>query len=64
MPRIILTENQWKRISEITSNLGLLLIGSIAIPALLDKPNPIHVALGLLAAFMCWLISLFAAKKY
>lgn len=64
MPRIILTSSQWRRISEITGSFGLLSMGSVTIPALLDKTDPIHVVLGLIVAFISWLGSVFAAKKY
>lgn len=65
MPKIILTENQWKKISEITSNLGLVSVGSIAIPSLLiDRPNLSNVILGLGAAIFLFVLSLWAAKRY
>lgn len=62
--KIIFTENQWKKVSDISSGFGLLTMGAITIPAILDKTNIFHVALGLLVTIISWYVSLFAAKKY
>lgn len=62
--KIVLTENQWKRISDISSAVGLILIGSVVIPSLVDKVELKNIILGLLGAFISWFTSLYTAKKY
>ncbi len=64
MLKIILTENQWKKVSEITSNLGLVSVGSVVLPSLIDKLNFSIVILGSAATIFLFVLSLWAAKKY
>lgn len=47
-PNIVLTENQWKRISDLLANLGLLMLGSIVIPFFSDFENLIGALWGIL----------------
>lgn len=45
------------RLSEITGNLGILMIGSVVIPAAFDKGSPEMIVLGLAAAILCWIVA-------
>lgn len=47
-----------ERISEITADLGVLMIGSVVIPAMFDKGSPTMIASGLAIAIILWIISL------
>jgi hypothetical protein len=64
MIRIKFTKNQWERVSEISGNGGLLSMGSIILPFILDKPNPFGVLMGMVITSCLWYISLQAARKY
>lgn len=64
MPNITLTKNQWARISEILGNGGLLVLGSAAIPFLLDKSDLLGAIRGLSLAIGLWYASVVSARKY
>lgn len=63
-PNIVLTENQWKRISDLLANLGLLMLGSIVIPFFSDFENLIGALWGILITVFLWYLSVYTAKKY
>lgn len=52
------TRKQLGKVSDIFSDLGLVSIASVVLPAALDKIDTIRVVLGLLIAFVFWIISL------
>lgn len=62
--RIILTKNQWERISEIFGNGGLLVFGSVVIPFFLDKVDIPKVIWGMAVSIYLWYISIKTARKY
>ena len=62
--KIVLTENQWKRISELSGSGGLLMFGSTVIPLILDKSNLIGAFWGIVVSVFLWYISIQSAKKY
>lgn len=64
MPKIVLTKNQWARISEILGNFGLLTIGIIVVPAILEKSSILLAILGVVMTALFWYASIATAKKY
>lgn len=62
--QIVLTENQWQRISELLGNLGLLTLASLVIPYITDKPNSLNVVAGLVMTTGLWYASIVTARKY
>ena len=62
MRKLRLSKKQLDKLSDISSDVGLIALASVVIPAALDKFNPIAVALGLLATFIFWVISLALRK--
>lgn len=62
--KVTLTKSQWERVSEISGNGGLLSTGSIILPFILDKPNPLGVIMGVVITIGLWYISLRAARRY
>lgn len=64
MFKITLTKKQWERISEISSNLGLLILASFVIPFSTDEFNIFIVILGLIITVILWYGSIKIAQKY
>lgn len=62
--KVVLTDNQWKRISDISNNLGLLIAASVVLPYILEKPNLLAAILGIVVSLTLWYISIVTAKKY
>lgn len=62
--RIVLTKSQWQRVSEITSNLGIVAIVAFVIPYFSNESDPIKTSAGLVISLSLWYISLAAARKY
>lgn len=58
------TKNQWKRISEISGNGGILVFGSVVIPFFLDKIDLSRAIWGMFISTYLWYISLKVARKY
>lgn len=61
---IVLTKNQWKKVSELTGNGGLLMFGSTVIPLLLDKSDSLGAIRGLSIAIGLWYASIVTSRKY
>jgi len=62
---ITLTKNQWKRISEISGNLGIVVFGATLIPILFT--NDKHLlgdVRGLYITVILWYLSIWLARKY
>lgn len=57
-----LSKRQLEKLSDISSDVGLIALASVVLPAALDKFNPVAVLLGLLATFIFWTISLFLRR--
>lgn len=62
--RIVLTRNQWGRISELLGSLGIAILASTSIPALFDNFNLRVVILGLLMGSISVYLSILSARKY
>lgn len=60
LPRF--TENQLIKLADIASNIGLVALASVAIPAILDRPDTHAFIIGLASALSFWLISLWLIK--
>lgn len=60
LPR--LNESQEKKLSDIASDLGIVSIASVVLPALFDRSNPIMVILGLLTAVGFWIFSIWLRR--
>lgn len=57
-----LNGGQIDKLADISSDVALVSLASVVIPALFDKLNPILVGLGLLATVAFWIISLWLKK--
>ncbi len=57
-----LSKKQLEKLSDISSDVGLITLASVVLPAALDRFNPAAVVLGLLATFIFWAISLMLRK--
>ncbi len=58
MTEIKLNRKQAGKLSDIISDLGLVSMASVVLPAALDKIDSIRVVLGLLIALTFWMVSL------
>ncbi|MBI2051675.1 hypothetical protein HYT33_02840 [Candidatus Roizmanbacteria bacterium] len=59
-----LNKTQVEKISDIASDLGLVAVASIVLPAVVDRLNGLLVILGTAMACLCWYISLTVLKNY
>lgn len=57
-----LNEKQRDKISDIASDIGLVGLASVVIPAFFDKFNPAMVLLGLLTTLGFWIFSVWLRK--
>lgn len=57
-----LSDRQLEKLSDITSDIALVALASIAIPAILERPDIFASTLGLFTAFAFWLASLWLLK--
>jgi hypothetical protein len=57
-----LSKKQLDKLSDIFSDVGLVSLAALALPALFDSWNPLRVVLGLAATLICWFISLFLRR--
>lgn len=64
MLKIVLTKNQWERISEVLGNLGLLTIASLILPFVFENLNVAKIIWGIVLTAVFWYISIIIAKKY
>lgn len=63
--KLILTKNQWQRISEISGNLGIVVFGATLIPLLFTSNTElIGDVRGLYITAILWYISIITARKY
>lgn len=53
-----LAENQIQKLADIASDTGLIALGSVVIPAVLDHTNVLQMTLGLITTIFLWLISI------
>lgn len=57
-----LNERQIDKLSDIASDLGLVAVASVILPAVFDKYNSDRVTLGLVIALVCWIYSMWLRK--
>lgn len=57
-----LSKNQIYKLSDISSDIGLIWIAVVFLPAILDKFELFKVVLGLLAACIFWILSVWLRK--
>lgn len=58
-----LSSKRLNRLSEICADIGLVSLGSVALPAILDKLNLILIVSGLLSSAIFWSASIWLAGK-
>lgn len=62
--KLHLVDEQIKKLSDIAADLGLIMVASVILPAILqDKVNLLESAIGSVIALLCWLTSLRLLKK-
>ena len=59
---MILTENQVHALSGIAENVGMIALGSVVLPAVLDNFDSTRAAVGLIITFYFWSLSLVLKK--
>ncbi|HSW96902.1 MAG TPA: hypothetical protein VLF89_03675 [Candidatus Saccharimonadales bacterium] len=57
-----LNNNQLKKLSDIASDLGLVSISSVALPAVFSKSNPFAIAAGIILAAIFWIYSIWLRR--
>ena len=57
-----LNELQIDKLSDICSDVALVSLASVVLPAVFDKGDPIQVSLGLVIALAFWSLSLWLRK--
>lgn len=62
--KIVLTENQWKRVSDLSGNSGLLVVGSVVIPFVLNNVDLFGIIKGVVVSSFLWYISIVSAGKH
>lgn len=61
-PIFKLNDDQINKLSDIFSDIGLVALASVALPAVFDKVDLNRVISGLIPALTCWLISLYLRR--
>ena len=56
-------KRQIEKLAEISSDVGLVALASVVLPAVLDKFNLLLVTLGLIITILCWIISVWLLKR-
>ncbi|MBI3559888.1 hypothetical protein HY087_02065 [Candidatus Gottesmanbacteria bacterium] len=57
-----LTKHRLDKLSDIASDVGLVSLASVVLPAVLDKFDLTQVILGGTAALICWVVSIWIRK--
>lgn len=57
-----LSKNQVNKLSDISSDVGLVTLASVVLPAALDRYNPTQILLGLVATMVFWILSVLLRK--
>ncbi len=60
LPR--LTDAQLQKLPDIASDTGLIALGSVVLPAVLDRMDVTRMTLGLVATVLLWLTSIMLLK--
>lgn len=62
MPFLILNRRRLDKLSDIASDIGLIALVSIVLPAVLDRFDLLRVLLGTVAAITFWLLSVWLRR--
>lgn len=57
-----LNRRQLDKLSDIFSDIGLVVLASVVLPAMFDRVDPLRVILGVFATIIFWIISLILRK--
>lgn len=57
-----LNQSQLEKLSDIASDLGLVSIATVVLPAIFDKSDPDRVRLGLATALVFWIYSIWLRR--
>jgi hypothetical protein len=57
-----LSIKQLEKLSDISSDVGLISLASVVLPAVLDRLNPIMLVLGLIATIFFWVFSIWLRR--
>jgi len=57
-----LSHPQFQKLSDITADVGQVVVASVVIPLFIDSFHPLVAILGLMAAVACWATSLLLLK--
>ncbi len=57
------SEPQLNRLSEIVANIGIVVLASVALPAIFEKPDELFMVAGFVVSFFCWSFSLRLLKE-
>ena len=61
--KIKFNENQLEKLSDISSDIALVALASVVLPATLDSFSLIRIILGIIFTFLFWIISVILRKK-
>lgn len=61
-PLVKLNRNQIHKLSDICSDVGLIALATIVLPAVFDKIDENKIVLGSLVVIGCWVVSLLLRK--
>ncbi len=61
--RIKLNEKQLEKLSDISSDIALVALASVVLPATLDSFSLVRIILGIIFTFLFWIISVVLRKK-
>ena len=57
-----LSDKRLEKLSDIASDLALVSVASVILPAVFDKYDPIKILIGGIAAIFFWLVSLWLRR--
>jgi len=61
--RIKFNEKQLEKLSDISSDIALVALASVVLPATLDSFSLVRIILGMTFTFLFWIISVILRKK-
>lgn len=62
LPRLRLSKPRLDKLSDICSDVALVALASVVLPAVFDRYDPLRVALGLFVTFLFWILSVLLRK--
>ena len=60
--RLRLSKPRLDKLSDICSDVALVALASVVLPAVFDRYDPVRVALGLFVTFLFWILSVLLKK--